>query len=479
MSNKFIRGGKEAIAVKAEIDARAEALKKEILESESDYSEAHGNIYYVSEKGDDGNDGLSPETPVRTLEKVRELPLCPGDAVLFKRGETFRGNLIGRQAVVYSAYGEGKKPVITRSLRNYADTALWERTDVANVYKLNIPIMHDVGVIVFDEGKAWTVKRIKGRPEFPNGGLENLDVDLAMWHDVSVPTNEEGYVYLRCDKGNPAELYSSIELAPRSNIATAAKDVTFDNLCFKYGGAHGIGCGSVEGLTVRYCEFGWIGGSWFRTDTLSRYGNAIEIYGGCRNYVCDHNYIYQIYDAGITQQLKNGRGEVYMCDITYSYNLIEDTSYSVEFFLDPMNPKDLAEGESQPTRYTKNFEMVGNIMRRSGYGFGEQRPDKQCAHIKGWRQVNPFINACFHDNIFDTARHMTHHFGASRHEWMPNMRNNIYVTGDADTAYFGRIGGLDFDGSEAVEKKVDYGEEFERNFNEVLCEKDSVVVVEK
>jgi hypothetical protein len=62
---------------------------------------------------------------------------------------------------------------------------------------------------------------------------------------------------------------------------------------------------------------------------------------------------------------------------------------------------------------------------------------------------------------------------------MPNMRNNIYVTGNADTAYFGRIGGLNFDGSEAVEKRVDYNEEFERNFNEVLCEKDSVVVVEK
>ena len=479
MSNKFIRGGAEATAIKAEIDVRAEALKKEILESESKYDEAFGTIYYVSENGDDSNDGLSPNTPIRTLAKASELPLCPGDAVLFKRGETFRGNLKGRQAVVYSAYGEGKKPVLTNSLQNYADPSIWEETEVKNVYKLTIPIKNDVGVIVFDEGKAWTIKRIKGRPEFPNGGLENLDVDLAMWHDVSKPVEDTGYVYLRCDKGNPGSLYSSIEIATRSNIASAANDITYDNICFKYGAAHGIGSGSVCGFTVRYCEFGWIGGSWFRTDTLSRFGNAIEIYGGCRNYVCDHNYIYQIYDAGITQQLKNGRGEVYMCDITYSYNLIEDTSYSVEFFLDPMNPNDLAEGESQPTRYTKNFEMVGNIMRRSGYGFGEQRPDGQCAHIKGWRQVNPFINACFHDNIFDTARYMVHHFGASRHEWMPNMRNNIYVTGDADTAYFGRIGGLNFDGSEAVEKRVDYNEEFERNFNEVLCEKNSVVVVEK
>lgn len=479
MNNNIIRDSAQAAAVKLEIEKRAEALKKDILESQSNYSEAFGKIYYVSENGDDSNDGLSEVSPIKTLKRASSLELCPGDAVLFKRGDTFRGNLIGKQAVVYSAYGEGKKPVITNSLMNYADPSLWVETEIKNVYKLTIPITNDVGVIVFNEGEAWTQKRIKGRPEFPEGGLENLDVDLAMWHDVPKPTGETGPVYLRCDNGNPGEIFSSVEIATRSNIACAAKDITFDNLAFKYGAAHGIGCGTIEGLTVRYCEFGWIGGSWFRTDTLSRYGNAIEIYGGCRNYVCDHNYIYQIYDAGITQQLKNGKGEVYMCDITYSYNLIEDTSYSVEYFLDGMNPADIAEGEGQPTRYTKNFEIVGNIMRRSGYGFGEQRPDNQTAHIKGWQHNNPVINYTIHDNIFDSAKYMMLHMGAVNHNWMPKMWNNVYVSGNSQQASFGCIGGLDFDGNECGSRKFQYDGDFERVFDEILGEKDSTFVLEK
>ncbi len=479
MGNVFVKDKDKAAQIKADIEKRAEALKKEILESQSNYGEVIGKIYYVSQNGDDSNDGLSQETPVKTLDAVSNLPLKAGDAVLFKRGEIFRGYLKSYQGVIYSAYGEGKKPVLTNSLQNFADPSLWEETEVKNVYKLKLAQTNDVGVIVFDEGKAWTQKRIKGRPEFPEGGLENLDVDLAMWHDIPKPLDETGYVYLRCDKGNPGELFTSIEIARRQNIASAKHDVTFDNICFKYGAAHGIGSGTVNGLTVRYCEFGWIGGSWFRTDTLSRYGNAIEIYGGCRNYVCDHNYIYQVYDAGITQQLKNGKGEVYMCDITYSYNLIEDTSYSVEYFLEGMKPEDIPEGEGQPVRYTKNFEIVGNIMRRSGYGFGEQRPDGQCAHIKGWKHSNPVMNYTIHDNIFDTARHMIHQIGAEKHEWMPKLWNNIYVSGDASTARFGSIGGLDFDGNECREKKIEYDENFERAFNEIMAEKNSVFVLEK
>jgi len=479
MGNVFVKDKDKAAQIKADIEKRAQALKNEIVGSKSDYSEAIGTIYYVSEKGDDNNDGFSPETPIKTLDAVSKLPLCVGDAVLFKRGETFRGLLKSKRGVIYSAYGEGKKPVLTNSLQNFADASLWEETEVKNVYRLTIPQTHDVGIIVFDEGKTWSQKRIKGRPEFPEGGLENLDVDLAMWHDIPKPLEETGYVYLRCDMGNPGEIFNSIEIARRQNIISAANDTTFDNLCLKYGAAHGIGSGTVNGLTVRYCEFGFIGGSWFRTDTLSRYGNAIEIYGGCRNFVCDHNYIYQIYDAGITQQLKNAKSDIVMTDIRYSYNLIEDTAYCIEYFLDPAPLEAFKEGEPMPVLYTKNFEVTGNIMRRSGYGFCEQRPDKQTAHIKGWKQTSPVINHTVHNNIFDTSLHMMLHVGADKAEWMPKMSNNIYVSGNGEKACFGDIGGIDADGSNRIAKRVNYDSDFERTFNEILCEKNSIFVLEK
>ena len=33
-----------------------------------------------------------------------------------------------------------------------------------------------------------------------------------------------------------------------------------------------------------------------------RYGNGVECYGGCANFVVDNCWIYQIYDAGVTFQ---------------------------------------------------------------------------------------------------------------------------------------------------------------------------------
>ena len=139
MANVFVKNKEKAAQIKADIEKKAQALKKEIVESESDYSEVIGKIYYVSENGNDENDGLSEETPIKTLAKASVLELHPGDAVLFKRGDTFRGRLASQKGVIYSAYGEGKKPVLTNSLQNFADPALWEETEVKNVYKLILP----------------------------------------------------------------------------------------------------------------------------------------------------------------------------------------------------------------------------------------------------------------------------------------------------------------------------------------------------
>jgi hypothetical protein len=44
--------------------------------------------------GDDGRDGLKPETAWRSLAKVNRAPLAPGDQVLFRRGQRWRGQLV-------------------------------------------------------------------------------------------------------------------------------------------------------------------------------------------------------------------------------------------------------------------------------------------------------------------------------------------------------------------------------------------------
>jgi len=73
--------------------------------------------YYVSASGKDANDGLSPRSAWQTLDRVNSAALKPGDCVLFRRGDVFRGQLRPVSGdvtgpIAYGAYGRGAKPRI-------------------------------------------------------------------------------------------------------------------------------------------------------------------------------------------------------------------------------------------------------------------------------------------------------------------------------------------------------------------------------
>lgn len=79
-------------------------------------------IVYVSDSaGDDSNDGLSPESAVRTIQQGASL-IRDGefDFLLLRRGDTWRGGSLGRfvsgrdsmHPVVVAGYGDGPRPII-------------------------------------------------------------------------------------------------------------------------------------------------------------------------------------------------------------------------------------------------------------------------------------------------------------------------------------------------------------------------------
>lgn len=89
----------------------------EISGGNSKTSEA--KCYYVdSRMGNDYYTGLSHLSPFKTLAKVEELSLNPGDTVLFARGSVFKETLkisvSGEEGkvVLFDAYGNGPKPKI-------------------------------------------------------------------------------------------------------------------------------------------------------------------------------------------------------------------------------------------------------------------------------------------------------------------------------------------------------------------------------
>ena len=57
------------------------------------HSKAFAATYYVdATNGNDSSNGLSPETPWKTIAKVNASSFQPGDQILFKRGEDWRVN---------------------------------------------------------------------------------------------------------------------------------------------------------------------------------------------------------------------------------------------------------------------------------------------------------------------------------------------------------------------------------------------------
>ncbi len=50
------------------------------------------NCYVDATGGSDANNGLSPSSAWKTIDRVNAPTFAPGDSILFKRGETFKGD---------------------------------------------------------------------------------------------------------------------------------------------------------------------------------------------------------------------------------------------------------------------------------------------------------------------------------------------------------------------------------------------------
>ena len=80
---------------------------------------AQATNYYLSATGNDNYSGTSKLQPWKTIEHLNKQQLKAGDSVLFKRGNSFYGELVcsysgnKTKPIVYSAYGAGTMPEIT------------------------------------------------------------------------------------------------------------------------------------------------------------------------------------------------------------------------------------------------------------------------------------------------------------------------------------------------------------------------------
>ncbi len=394
-------------------------------------------IYYVSSKGCDDADGKTPATAWASLERVGSAQLPVGAYVCFERGGIWRGQLIAQAGVTYTAYGEGVKPRLYVSPENGSQPAKWIATEKLHVWRWD-GIERDVGTLVFNDGEACAIKRsiraeghsamycdIYGE-EFH--GYEDLKQDLHFWHDTDDAAHHALYLY---SEENPGKRFRSIEFnVGFHNVLVKGDDVTIDNLCIKYGGTHGISAGTRRNLTVKNCEFGWIGGSYPIFDG-ERLGNAVQIYGGCDNYAVENCYFYHIYDAAVTHQYdltlseRETQAVISMKHIRYTDNVMEYCNYSIEYFLNT--------GSEENQSYMTDFCIENNYMWYAGQGFCEQRPDRgQAAHIKSWNHPNRASDYRIVGNLLVFSKDMlvhihSHCLNDDGSNSMPQMENNWFI----------------------------------------------------
>ena len=350
-------------AIRRGIDVISDRMKEDILSTPNTaelYPDRIGkNTYYISEKnGDDNNDGKSPETPLKTIAGLNKKLRFPGKGTtfLFERGGTYRGQIVVHTGLTIGSYGEGAKPILSGSKRNYADPSLWAETEYENVYRLAENITN-VGVITFDhaDDAIGNYDDLYGTIRvFEKHIVEpvELETDLQFFSCGSI-------LYLCSTEGNPGERFKDIEIGTRADIIDgSASDLVIDNLHLKHTGAHGVGLGSGDDVHVTNCVFSWLGGSLLGSygETQTQYGNAVEMYGNCDGFYVENNWMWQIYDTAITHQGKN----LTMKNIYYANNLMEYCHWGIESWM------------SQPDSYGSldGYLAEYNVLRNGGYGWG-------------------------------------------------------------------------------------------------------------
>lgn len=411
----------KVVCHKGGADKEAEAMRQKILNAVNELPKAFGKTYYVSENGDDSNDGLSPETAIKTYHHIANLPLKAGDEVLLKRGDTFRitERLWLIDGVNYGAYGEGDKPFVLGSLRDYADPKIWKQsTENPNIWQTEIHGEDRASLTTFNNDTYVGVWKYK---------IEDLEKDGDFAHD-----EQSGIYSLYFSNGNPGEYFNNIEIATTITAVRTAKTAGHrnnhvDNIYFKYFTFGAFLAAEADNFKITNCVCGWQGGKIYDANHaggVKQYGNAIQFWWQCRDIWVNNCWIYQIFDAAITFQ-GSGPGPTWFTNINFDYNLIEYCSMNIEYWAGTYKKV-----EPNVDAHIDGISYKGNIIRFGGYGWaGVQRWDKHCqALFLSWNHVhNDLSNFVITENILDCADcYFVWMKGPETHKGMSAYGNTYY-----------------------------------------------------
>ena len=167
-------------------------------------SAADGKTYYISSsRGNDENDGLSEDTPFKTLTKVSQLELKPGSKLLLRASDVWqrqmlmpKGSGTREKQIVIGTYGTGAKPIISPGYSN--NTIYGIRIVNGSGYEIRgLEIMNCYGGIVFWYENTYNhkyiliedcyVHQVTGTTTGWGGGWDQkMPVDLVMASGICI-----------------------------------------------------------------------------------------------------------------------------------------------------------------------------------------------------------------------------------------------------------------------------------------------------
>ena len=300
-----------------------------------------GHEYYVSPSGDDSAPGTSPDRAWKSIEKVNETILKPGDKVLFEGGETFTGALkfdiedsgTPEQPVTITSYGEGRATISSGN-----ETGLFAK----NVTGFIVQELNFTGTSVDVDIQSYGIHFFTDldsvKPEFIR--IENVEVSGYRWDGISI----------RGDRNNGSSGYRDVRITyatvhdngdkgiavggPMPPDDWANKDIYIGH-CTVYNikgilGQHGhsgngIIVSSLDGGLIEYCvaynngensDYPESGGpigiwAWDSRNVVIQFceayenktgnkadGGGFDLDGGCVNCTMQYNYSHDNHGAG-------------------------------------------------------------------------------------------------------------------------------------------------------------------------------------
>ena len=264
-----------------------------------------GKTYYIDPgAGDDANDGLTPAWPMKTYA-AREL--VGGDTVLFNRGSVIRDMLHTRNGtdqapITYGAYGEGDKPAFLGSVPA-GDPGQWVQ-ERPSIWRYTGTLPSEVCNLIFNDGEScgnlrWLMEDLRrcGEWHYTTMGMS------CAGESGSGEATHDGVLYLYSPT-NPGRAYWGIEVAlwGQRKLVGGQHHIVLENLSFRNSGVHGYQDWHVVQVTIRGCEFRFIGGAVWNRQRKIRFGNALEFWDGASDVTVEGCLFDNIYDSGVTHQ---------------------------------------------------------------------------------------------------------------------------------------------------------------------------------